>query len=143
MKFNPKLWVESFAVNMVAEYTTPEQAKEAMKDYLLPRLKHYMPENIAWAIQTDFLLWGHIPPRLKVALEKFAAKESTKKQYEKYGTLVTAEELLKWISEGTQKWPPRLDLASTIENYPDGKGMKWVEKNISELRTTFESLLKK
>jgi len=112
-------------IRAVAERLAVRYGLDAVRGYVLKRLERVTPDDLYLAIKEGKSLWTVLPDVDKRRGRIWA------RRFKKYKDKLTTKLVLMWLAED------RPDLASLILNLPPDMGMKWLDKQVAELRRRF------
>jgi len=110
-------------LSKVAEKIATRYGLEVVRGYLLKRIEEVTPDHIYQAIKDGVSVWP-----LMIEADKKRAKRWAKR-FAKYRDQLTANTVLMWLSED------RPELASVIINMPNKQGIKWLIKEVKEIKS--------
>jgi len=100
-----------------------------MRGYLNAQLKNVTATAVADAIKTDYNLLPNIKINTKKAMLDRAMKNPVvAKLVNREKARITHNLVLEWLRVD------RPDIASVIINYPEGKGMNWLEVQVAKIK---------
>ena len=133
------------------------------RNYLIGRIVIYSPAQLGYAIQNDLDLWFALPPRLKNLVHNLGSTKVGREAFEKYYSKMTTQQILKWLLE---PWVPssarkdgkriqpkymeddesdlaekRNSLGQVIFNWPESKGIRWLDRNRQILGDRFKEAM--
>jgi hypothetical protein len=129
----------------------PDDMMGGARNYVIGRLKGIDTSLFAGAISNNTMLWDTMSEGYVNILRHVAQDEDMKKVFTKYDDMMTADTFLAWLLDPTgkpeAKWS-RKDRETVekmqgfwaiIMNWPDDSARRWVEANISSLKSNFEA----
>ena len=130
MKFDPRV-LKALAFRMGTSYLEghPEIILSAAQRMLMRKMRHITQTDLIRAIQDDTRIIANV--NLAAEKGKFANILSTKeaqKLIAEYKDEVNGPLVLEWLRM------ERGDLAGVIINYPSGKGLDWLDRQVQDIK---------
>jgi hypothetical protein len=120
-----------FAVSLLME--SDKEVAEFIRGYMLGRMSKVTPAMFAQAIRDDTALWGNLPQGYKNFLKNIAKNRIAREAFLRYERKINTNLIIQWFKID------RPDLASIILNWPDQGAIRWLEKNINEIKQQFKN----
>jgi len=109
-------------LSKVVEKVAVKYGLEVVRGYLLKRIEKVTPDHIYQAIKDDVRVWP-----LTIEADRKRGKRWARK-FTKYKDQLTVKTVLLWLGED------RPELASVILNMPNKQGIKWLIKEVKEIK---------
>ncbi len=119
---------KQFAVEFGVQYVI-----DVAWGYVLFQIKDCSPEDVYKAIEEDIDLWEVTPGKEKVYVQN-ALVRRFRPYIHKYADRITPELIL----QGLQKDRP--DIVGVIINFPDNKGLEWLNRQTENIISTIKSM---